>query len=99
MPVACVGCIEIRICQPVLETESPACFFEVLGTTLENNINICVRIGFPTFAFISPAENTATFLVARAGNEVGEFAVGILRELRQIADTVKSQLIARLDAA
>ncbi len=64
MAVACIGRIEIRICQPILKSESLACKFEIFLATLEDDVAIGVGIVFPALAFVGPTEHAAAFGVA-----------------------------------
>ena len=99
MLVACVGGVEIGIGEPILESESLAGQLELLGTALQDDIDVCVGVCLPALALVSPSEHAGALLVAATGHEVAELLVGILRELGEVSDSVEGELVAGLDTA
>ncbi len=97
MSVAGIGSIEIRVGNPVFKSHGLTCFSEVFGITLQNDVYICVGVGFPAFALVSPAKHAGTLLIAGAGYEVTELCVGVLWVLGEVPDAVKHKLVAGLD--
>src|SRR5690606_12530959 len=69
------------------------------GVTLDREVDVGVRIGFPTFTFQNPAWLTATASVTATRDDIGELAVRVLWVLFQVTDLVQTLLVAQFDAA
>src|SRR5258705_1184530 len=66
---------------------------------LNREVDISVRIGFPSLALEHPARLPAAARVAATWHDIGECAVRILRILLEVADALETLLVAQLDAA
>ncbi len=87
----------VRIADPLRLAQRAA--DRLPGVTLNREVDVSVRVGFPALALEHPTRLTATAGVTATRHDIAELAVRILRILFEVADTVQTLLVAQLHAA